>query len=45
MVAAEVCAGAFVAEQLEHIFAEENDTCAQFHNAKYGCYSCKVVRA
>jgi hypothetical protein len=45
MVAAEVCEGTFVAEQLESFFADENVSYAQLHNAKYGCYSCQAVRA
>jgi hypothetical protein len=44
MVAAEVCDGTFVAEQLERFFDDENVSYAQLHNAKYGCYSCQAIR-
>lgn len=45
MVAAEVCEGTRVAEQLDRFFTDENVSYAQLHNAKYGCYSCQAVRA
>ena len=45
MVAAEVCAGAHVAEEIERQFGNPLVSYIHLHNAKRGCFSCLVRRA
>ncbi len=45
MVAAEVCAGAQAAAEIERLFGDPNVSYIHLHNAKRGCFSCRVERA
>ena len=45
MVAGEVCEGADVAPVLERLMADEAVAFVHLHNAKRGCFSCRVERA
>ena len=45
MVDGAVCEGTAVAPELDRVFADESVAYVHLHNAKRGCYSCKVVRA
>lgn len=45
IVAAEVCAGAQVAEEIERQFGDPRVRYIHLHNAKRGCFSCLVRRA
>ena len=44
MVAAEVCPGDDVAAQIERLLARDEVRTLHLHNAKPGCYSCRVER-
>ncbi len=44
MIGAEVCAGDQVAEQIERHFASRQVSYIHLHNAKRGCFSCRVER-
>jgi hypothetical protein len=44
MVTAEVCEGADVAALLERLMADEAVAFIHLHNAKRGCFSCRVER-
>ena len=44
MVAAEVCAGEAVADQLARLFERGDVEYVQLHNARPGCYSCEARR-
>ena len=44
MVKAEVCEGADVAPVLERLMADEAVAFVHLHNAKRGCFSCRVER-
>ena len=44
MVAAEVCPGEEVAAQIERLFARNDVHVLHLHNAKPGCFSCRVER-
>ena len=45
MVAANVCEGVNVAQELEKCFSNDQVDYIHLHNAKQGCFSCQVVRA
>ncbi len=45
IVAAEVCAGEDVAEEIERQFSQPQVSYIHLHNAKRGCFSCLVQRA
>ncbi len=45
IIAAEVCEGEAVAATIEDIFASEDARYIHLHNAKRGCFSCRVRRA
>lgn len=45
MVAAKVCEGQDVAAQIERRFADAKVSYIHLHNAKPGCFSCRVERA
>ncbi len=45
MVDADVCEGANVREVLERFVADESVAFIHLHNAKRGCFSCRVERA
>lgn len=45
MVAAEVCPGDEVAGAIERLLARDEVRTLHLHNAKPGCYSCRVERA
>jgi len=45
MVAANVCEGPDVAQELEKYFSNEQVEYVHLHNAKRGCFSCKAIRA
>jgi hypothetical protein len=45
MVAANVCEGAAVAEEIERLFSDSEVLYIHLHNAKRGCFSCLVQRA
>jgi len=45
MVAASVCEGAHAAQEIERCFSNEQVAYIHLHNAKQGCFSCRVVRA
>jgi hypothetical protein len=45
MVAATVSEGPAVASEIETYFRQDNVDYIHLHNAKRGCFSCKVVRA
>lgn len=45
MIAANVCKGVDVAEELDRQFNDSKVAYVHLHNAKPGCFSCKVVRA
>lgn len=45
MVAASVCEGARTAQELEGYFNDDQVEYIHLHNAKQGCFSCRVVRA
>jgi hypothetical protein len=45
MVAASVCEGANVAQELKTYFSSDQVDYIHLHNAKQGCFSCQVVRA
>jgi hypothetical protein len=44
MVAAEVCDGAGVATVIEQMFADAGVAFIHLHNARRGCFSCRVER-
>lgn len=44
MIAAEVCAGMVVGEQITRQFADSNVAYIHLHNAKQGCFACQVKR-
>ena len=44
MVAADVCEGAQVRELIERFVADERVAFVHLHNAKRGCFSCRVER-
>jgi Protein of unknown function (DUF1203) len=44
MVDADVCEGAHVREALERVLADETVAYVHLHNAKRGCFSCRVER-
>jgi hypothetical protein len=44
IVGAEVCAGASVGAEIERQFANPQVSYIHLHNAKRGCYSCRVER-
>ena len=45
MVAANVCEGSAVAEEIDRLFADPGVRYIHLHNAKRGCFSCLVLRA
>jgi uncharacterized protein DUF1203 len=45
IVDAEVCAGADVAKTVRRMFEREEASYIHLHNAKRGCFSCRVERA
>lgn len=45
IVAAEVCEGAHIAPEIERQFADGRVAYLHLHNAKRGCFSCRVDRA
>ena len=45
MVDAEVVNGSALAETIRHLFANDRVSYLHIHNAKPGCYNCRVVRA
>jgi hypothetical protein len=45
MVAAEVCEGSAVAPEIRRLFADDRVAYLHLHNAKQGCFSCRVDRA
>lgn len=45
MVGAEVCAGSDAAAEIERRFADARVAYIHLHNAKRGCFSCRVERA
>jgi hypothetical protein len=44
MVEADVCAGDAVASEIERQFADPRVSYIHLHNAKRGCFSCRVER-
>jgi hypothetical protein len=44
MVSAEVVNGADLEETIRRLFADENVGYLHIHNARPGCYNCRVVR-
>jgi hypothetical protein len=45
IVAAEVCEGSAVAPEIRRLFADDRVAYLHLHNAKQGCFSCRVDRA
>ena len=45
MVAASVCEGVRAAQEIERYFDSDQVAYIHLHNAKQGCFSCRVVRA
>jgi hypothetical protein len=45
MLAAAVCPGDAVAEEMQRQFSDPRITYIHLHNAKRGCFSCRVERA
>jgi len=45
MVDASVCEGAVIAPEIARLFADDRVAYLHLHNAKRGCYSCRVERA
>jgi hypothetical protein len=45
MIASEVVDGGQVAATIRHLFADERVSYLHLHNARPGCYNCRVVRA
>ena len=45
MVAANVCEGALVAQEIQTFFEDQRVAYIHLHNAKRGCFSCRVNRA
>lgn len=45
MIAAEACAGSILDTHIEHAFADAAVAYLHLHNAKQGCFSCRVDRA
>ena len=45
IVAAEVCEGTDVAAQIERLFSDDRVAYIHLHNAKRGCFACRVDRA
>ena len=45
MVAAEVVTGSDLEDTIQRLFANESVSYLHIHNARPGCYNCRVVRA
>jgi len=45
LLAAEVTPGESLAEQIRRLFADPRATALHVHNARPGCFNCRVVRA
>ena len=45
MVAAEVCEGSILQSRIERVFVDTQVAYLHLHNAKQGCFSCRVDRA
>ena len=45
MVGAEIVKGGELEEAIRRLFANESVSYLHIHNAKPGCYNCRVVRA